>query len=258
MQAKAQESIQKLQQKPTIDQVLDFLKDNRARSFTLDIETDSTIMVDEQMEKQQRTEFVQVLGTLMPQLSTMIQQEPKTAQFCGEILKFATAPYRAGRSLDGAIDDLIEQMKNRGDTQQPNPEAEKLKMQQQIETQKLEQQKKKDETDAALKQQELEQKDRQHTAEQETQKQIKMIEMHAKTDDDAIRAQAQNQKQMADREKHQADMVKKQVDMQAAQQKAQLASEQVQMRRHEMAAKAQERQAMQQFKMQQPPGGQGP
>jgi acetyl/propionyl-CoA carboxylase alpha subunit len=215
-------------------------------------------MVDEQMEKQQRTEFVQVLGTLMPQLSTMIQQEPKTAQFCGEILKFATAPYRAGRSLDGAIDDLIEQMKNRGDTQRADPEAEKLKALQQIEQQKLEQQKKKDETDAALKQEELAQKDRQHTAEQETQKQIKMIEMHAKTDDDAIRAQAQNQKQMADREKHQADMIKKQVDMQAAQQKAQLASEQVQMRRHEMAAKAQERQAMAQFKMSQPPGGQGP
>jgi hypothetical protein len=30
------------------------------------------------------------------------------------------------------------------------------------------------------------------------------------------------------------------------------------MRRHDMAAKAQERQAMQQFKMQQPPGGAGP
>jgi hypothetical protein len=79
--------------------------------------------------------------------------------------------------------------------------------------------------------------------------------MHAKTDDDAIRAQAQNQKQMADREKHQMGMIKQQTDVQVAQEKARLASEQVQMRRHEMAAKASERQAMQQFKMQQPPGG---
>jgi hypothetical protein len=258
MQQKMQGDIQALQQKPTIDQVLHFLKDNRARSFTLDIETDSTIMVDEQMEKQQRTEFVQVLGTLLPQLSQMITADAKTAPFCGEILKFATAPYRAGRSLDAAIDDLIEQMKMKGDQPRTDPEAEKIKALTQIEQQKLEVQKQKNQADTQLKQAELQQKDKQHTAEQETQKQIKMIEMQSKTRDDELRAQTVNHKQMADREKHQADMIKKQVDMQAAQQKAQLASEQVQMRRHDMAAKAAERQAMQQFKMQQPPGGAGP
>jgi hypothetical protein len=258
MQQKMQDSIQALQQKPTIDQVLHFLKDNRARSFTLDIETDSTIMVDEQMEKQQRTEFVQVLGTLLPQLSQMITADAKTAPFCGEILKFATAPYRAGRSLDAAIDDLIEQMKMKGDQPRTDPEAEKVKAMVQVEQQKLEAQKQKNQQDAALKQEELAQKDRQHATEQETQKQIKMIEMQSKTRDDELRAQTVNHKQMADREKHQADMIKKQVDMQAAQQKAQLASEQVAMRRHDMAAKAAERQAMQQFKMQQPPGGTGP
>ena len=258
MQQKAQDSIQKLQEKPTIDQVLHFLKDNRARSFTLDIETDSTIMVDEQMEKQQRTEFVQVLGTLMPQLSTMIQQEPKTAQFCGEILKFATAPYRAGRSLDGAIDDLIEQIKNRGDQPQTDPETEKLKMQQQTEQAKLEAQKQRDQADVQLKQQELAQKDKQHNAEMETQKQIKLIELQSKTRDDELRAQTVNQKAMADREKHQMGMIKSQTDVQVAQEKARLASEQVQMRRHEMAAKAQERQAAQQFKQQQSLNQQGP
>ena len=39
-----QDAIKKLQEKPTIEQVLHFLKDNRAKSFVLDIETDSTIM----------------------------------------------------------------------------------------------------------------------------------------------------------------------------------------------------------------------
>ena len=100
--------------------MLHFLKDSRAKAFTLDIETDSTILQDEQQEKQQRTEFLQVLSSLIPQLSTMIQTEPKTAEFCGEILKFATAPFRAGRSLDGAIDDLVQQMKDRAD--QPRPD----------------------------------------------------------------------------------------------------------------------------------------
>ena len=101
-----QAEIQKLQEKPTIEQVLKFLKNNRAKSFVLDIETDSTIMLDGYEEKQRRTEFVQVLGGLLPQLAQMITAEPKTAEFCGELLKFATAPFRAGRSLDGSIDEL--------------------------------------------------------------------------------------------------------------------------------------------------------
>ena len=110
--------LQKLQEQPTIEQVLHFLKDNRAKSFVLDIETDSTILADEQAEKQARTEFVGVLGQLLPQLSAMITAEPKTAEFCGELLKFATAPFRAGRSLDGAIDELVEQMKAKAEQPQ--------------------------------------------------------------------------------------------------------------------------------------------
>ena len=43
--------LEKIKNEPTIEQVLKFLSDNRARSFTLDIETDSTIMVDEKAEK---------------------------------------------------------------------------------------------------------------------------------------------------------------------------------------------------------------
>ena len=64
-----QAELQKLQEKPTIDQVLEFLKNNRAKSFVLDIETDSTIMADENAEKQRRTEFITALGPLLQQLS---------------------------------------------------------------------------------------------------------------------------------------------------------------------------------------------
>jgi hypothetical protein len=110
-----QDAIAKIMGKPTIEQVLHFLDDNRARSFVLDIETDSTIMIDENAEKQRRAEFTGVLAQLLPQLAQMIMQEPQTAEFCGEILKFATAPFRAGRSLEGAIDELVELMKSKGD-----------------------------------------------------------------------------------------------------------------------------------------------
>jgi hypothetical protein len=44
------QQIQRVQQEPTIEQVLHLLKDNRVKSFVLDIETDSTIMADENGE----------------------------------------------------------------------------------------------------------------------------------------------------------------------------------------------------------------
>ena len=249
-QQASQAEIQKLLQKPTIEQVLHFLKDNRAKSFTLDIETDSTILIDEQMEKQQRTEFTQMLGGLLAQLGQLIAADPSSAEFCGDLLKFSIAPFRAGRALDGSIDEYVERKKNESGKQPPNPEVEKLKMQKEVETQKLQAQKEKDASDIQLKTAELAQKDKQHQAELETQKQIKMIEMQAKTGDDEIRAQAQNQKMMGDREKTQMDLVKKSVDIQAAQEKNRLAAEQMAMRRQDMQAKQGERQAAQQFKQQ--------
>ena len=64
--------MQKLQQKPTIEQVLHFLKDNRAKSFVLDIETDTTIMVDEKPRSSGAPSSSACWATLLPQLSQMI------------------------------------------------------------------------------------------------------------------------------------------------------------------------------------------
>jgi hypothetical protein len=189
---------------------------------------------------------------MMTQLSQLVAAEPKTADFCGEVLKFSTAPFRAGRSLEGSIDELVEQLKLKGDQQKPDdPLTAKTKADTQIAQAKLKQDAEKDKAELAIRTEEIKQKDRHKQWELETTKQVKMLELRARTDDDAIRMQAQNQKAMHDREKHQADMIKKQADVEAAGQKAQIAAEQMTMRRDDMAARQAERQAAQQFKQQQ-------
>ena len=213
MMEQGQAELQKIQEKPTIEQVLRFLKDNRAKSFVLDIETDSTIQADEQSEKQQSNEFIQVLGRLLPQLSQMIAADPSTATFCGEVLKFATKPYRAGRQLDGAIDELVEQMKAKGS--QPkgdDPVTAKSKLDMQVEQMKQETEKKKLEQDAALKVKEMEQKDRHKTWELNNQKTIEQMKLKAKEGDAEGKMVVQQQKAATDREKAQMDMLGKQED----------------------------------------------
>ena len=233
--------------------MLEFLQDNRAKSFVLDIETDSTIMADENAEKQRRTEFVGVLGQLLPQLSTMIQGDPKTAPFCGEILKFATAPFRTGRSLEGAIDELIEQMKLKSD--QPrgdDPVTAKAKADMQLEQLKQKTIADKNAMDAKLKASELLQKDKHKQWELDNEMKIKMAEMQAKQGDRQAQMVEASQEQAHDREVHQMEMIKKDADVRATQQKSEMA---MQIARAKMQSNAQAAAAKQQMAMNKPRTG---
>jgi len=250
------QEMQKVQGKPTLDQVFHFLRDNRAKAFVLDIETDSTIMADENAEKQRRTEFVGVLSTLLPQLAQMISMEPKTAAFCGEVLKFATAPFRSGRSLDGAIDELIEQMKQKGD--QPkgdDPATAKGKIDLQIAQMKQQSDGQKAQADAALKKEEMAQKDRHKQWELQNERLIKKAELDAKKGDQFADLQVQNQKAMESREDHQATMAGKMADMDLQRQKGDMEIAKHNMRQRDMASRANERQMSALARQNRPPAG---
>lgn len=235
-QQQAQSQLARLQQQPTIEQVLKFLRDNRIKRFVLDIETDSTIIPDEQAEKQSRTEFIGVLSQLLPQLAQMMMAEPQSADFCASILQFATAPYRAGRALDGAIDQLAELMKQKGDQGKgEDPTTAQNRTALQIEQMKTEQRRETDQGKLDLQAQELRMKDRHERMRLANERDLKIAELNAKQGDDQAKIQVQNQKAMESREAHQAEMIGKQQDMVLAQHKADLATQQHQLRATESA-----------------------
>lgn len=127
----AQQETQRLQSEVTLEQVIQFLRDQRMRPFVLEIETDSTIQPDENAAKQRVTEFLGAMAPLIQQLTAMVGAEPATANFAGEILKFAAKPFRAGRELEAAIDELIDKMKERASQPRENPEAKKAELESQ-------------------------------------------------------------------------------------------------------------------------------
>jgi hypothetical protein len=142
--------------KPTQEAIKQFITDYRTTAFVLDIETDSTIQANEDAEKQRRAEFMGMMAQLLPQLAALIAQEPGSAEFCGELLKFSVAPFRVGRSLDGSVDNLIQQVEAQASQRvgQPDPKtaADQAKTQamMQLETAKLAQQKSSDDAANAL------------------------------------------------------------------------------------------------------------
>lgn len=96
------------ERKVPIEDVMSLLRDDRVRSFTFEIESSSTILTDELQEKQTRNEFMSEFATASQALMGLSGMGEQGAKLAGEMLKFVLAPYRAGRTLDGAIDEFID------------------------------------------------------------------------------------------------------------------------------------------------------
>jgi len=91
-----------------IEDVMKLLRDDKARGFAFEIETDSTILSDEQAEKASRNEFMTVFSSATTGLMSLASMGPAAAKLAGEVMKFTLQPYRVGRTLNAVIDEFID------------------------------------------------------------------------------------------------------------------------------------------------------
>lgn len=120
---------QRLQSAVTVEAVVGLLREQRIRPFVLEIETDSTIQPDEDAAKQRATEFVTAVGTYLGNALPMVQQVPQAAPMMAETLKFVASQFRAGRELDGVIDEFADQMKQvAAQPKGPSPDEQKAQL----------------------------------------------------------------------------------------------------------------------------------
>lgn len=115
--------IDKLGQTVTIDQVMKFLRDNRMRAFTLDIETDSTIQPDEDAAKQRATEFITAMSSIFQQAIPAAESLPQIAPLMSEVINYASKQFRVGRTMETAIEEFADQMKQMAGQAKPDPNA---------------------------------------------------------------------------------------------------------------------------------------
>ena len=129
LKEQADQQIQALQNAVTIEGVVGLLRLQRIRPFVLEIETDSTIQFDENKEKQRRTEFLGALAGTIRQLTPLVQAQPAAGPFAAEMIKFAVAPFRAGRAMTAVIEEFTETIRKQAEQQaeSPQPGADQLK-----------------------------------------------------------------------------------------------------------------------------------
>ena len=231
-------AIKELQAEPSLEEMFSMLKDEKTRPYIIDIETDSTIQPDEDKNKQRVNEFLASLSSVLAQLGPMVEARPDMASFAGEVLKFAVSPYRVGRELDGAIDELVENMKQQVDKSDPAAEASKAEAQAKM----AEAQAKLEEIKART----GEFQARAKTEQMRAQREAKVAEMNSAeilSRQDASRKVSEEstlkaRKELADAEERAAKAAKENSDAMFAQQKAQKELEKTQAEIEKLRAEA--------------------
>jgi hypothetical protein len=130
------------QDKQYIPQALALLKSESAKNFRIEVTSDSMIYQDEQQEKADRMAFLQAMGQFFQQAVPMATAVPETTPMLMEMLKFAVTAFKAGKQLEGIIDETADKFREQakqaeGQPKPPTPEVQKMQMQAQLEQQKM-------------------------------------------------------------------------------------------------------------------------
>lgn len=119
-------------QPPAGVQIMQILRDDKLRSYRVDIETDSTVFEDAEQEKQARTELIQGITEFLVAAVPLGGQVPPLMPLLFEILEFGLRGVKAGRTLEDAVEQTkqaVMQMAQQPAPPDPKLEAEKAKQQ---------------------------------------------------------------------------------------------------------------------------------
>jgi hypothetical protein len=130
------------QDQALIPQALALLKDEPAKNFRIEVTSDSMIYQDEQQEKQDRVEFLTAVSGFIQTALPVAQGVPELTPLLMEMLKFGVTAFKAGKGLEGMIDETADQFRQqaeqmKGQPKPPSPEQQKMEMTMQIEQAKM-------------------------------------------------------------------------------------------------------------------------
>jgi len=91
-------------------EVLELIKTDVGRNLAIDVETDSTVALDDETEKQQRVEFLNYVTPFLQQMIPLVQGGQMPADLGSSLLKFAIGSFKHGRELEEVIDGLPDGM----------------------------------------------------------------------------------------------------------------------------------------------------
>jgi hypothetical protein len=101
------------------------LRDDKLRSFRIQMETDSTIQPDAAQEQQARVEFLGAVTQFLAQAQEMGAAYPQLMPVLGKFLLFGARGFKVGRDLESSLEAMItdlEKLARNPAPKQPSPE----------------------------------------------------------------------------------------------------------------------------------------
>lgn len=127
-----------------VKQAVTMLKSDKLRTFKVDIETDATVAPDQQKEKEARVEFLSAVAPFLEKAAMVGAQAPQLVPLLLKMLDFGVKGFRAGRTLENAIEETIGMAEKVQAEAQANPQqapadpaAEAMAAKLQAETEKI-------------------------------------------------------------------------------------------------------------------------
>ena len=107
------------------DQAIELLKNKGVVEYRVQVEADSMAAMDWANERDSRTQFLSSMGAFVQQVMPLAQAKPEATPMLLQLIQWAMAGFRAGKEIEGVIDQAIQGM-----AQQPPVDPEQKAMEQ--------------------------------------------------------------------------------------------------------------------------------
>ena len=186
------------QDQQLIPQALALLKDEPAKNFRIEVTSDSMIYQDEQQEKADRMEFLSAMGGFLQQAIPAAQATPELTPMLIEMLKFGVTAFKAGKGLEGLIDETADKFRQQakameGQPKPPSPEMQKLQMEMQMDQAKMQ-------AEVQAKQAEMQAQMQMETQKMQMQMELEKAKQEYQAQENQLKFQLEEQRNMMDRE----------------------------------------------------------
>ena len=104
---------------PFAEIAIQMLKNEPARVFNIDIETDTLVELDKQTEKQNRMEFLTAVSGFLREGMAAVKDEPKMVPLVGQLLLYGVRGFKAGNELEGVLGKFVEESTKKAAGPQP-------------------------------------------------------------------------------------------------------------------------------------------
>lgn len=107
----------------SIETAREIMRDDALRSFAIDIETDSTIAADEEMDKQGVAEFTSAMSQFLSQIFPIVQMQPAAIAPLGKMMLWMSRKFRIARDAEDELEEFLQTFEELPDPNQAAAQA---------------------------------------------------------------------------------------------------------------------------------------